>query len=163
MTTSTVAERVLFQSDRFNPAAKVVNMMTNPAFSDDVAHAIVYGFTLGSIMHHRRRNANWNELSANAYNQACNNPKLRAFRSADGNQVAVLGYSYMSIFQYGEYQKKVVSYNCIDKVSVAGNEVRLWVRNTDSNYSYVALNNMVEGAQQLIKCLKYYMKKSGQK
>lgn len=155
-------EKVIFQSESFNSNTKVLKMMTNAAAIGDAAHFMAYGFTLGGAMHTARRNANWSELSSNVYNQAACNSKLRAFKAVDGSQVAVLGYSYMSIYQSGERQKKVVKYADIERISTTGDVVQFWVRNQQGCYFYVALKPMLEGMDKLLNSLKYYMKKNGQ-
>ena len=159
--TNTVAvEYVIYQSPAFNPNAITYNLMTEAAAIGDMQHFMAYGFTMGGAMYKNRRAANWNALSNNVYTSATYNRSLRAFRSTDNSQVIIMGRTYMSIYQSGENQKKIVNYSDIERVSSVGEEIRIWVRKNNANL-YVSIRPVAEGTVNLVKSLKFYMSKAG--
>lgn len=163
MSTQTATmENLFYQSRFFAPAAKVVHLLTNPVGFNDASHIIAYGHTVGGSLHRSRRSANWNELSNNVYNQACYSRNLNAYRAEGTNMVVVLGNQYMTIYHSGEYQRKLIHYSSIERISYVDNEIRLWIRAQGEGYSYVAIKDVQEGYNQLIARLMYHMNKSGQ-
>ena len=156
-------EKVFFQSNQFDSSKKMHNLMTNPAAAGDAAHLLLHGITFGGIMHDLNRSANWSNLSQNVYNQACSSPNLRGFMAKNGEQVVVAGYNYLSVYQNGEYQKKVIQYSDIMKISLIRSELRVVTTSQNGKYAFVSLMEMREGQENLLNTILFFMKKKEQR
>lgn len=157
-------ENVYLQATDYRYDNKCRSIMTNAAAASDAAHILAHGLTFGSMLHMATRAGNWSELSRSVYSAASANPKLAAYKAVNGSQVLIAGYNYITVYQSGEYQKKVINYSDIVRISGTEGYTTITMRTDRPNvYAFVRINTVAEGNINMVNRIIGFIEKNNKR
>lgn len=143
-----------FQDRSFNNADRVYGTEDHAAFWGDVLHFVMYGITMGSIMHGVGRSMRWVEVSNNAYDRAVAN-HLKVYRTYNNSQVIIIGRKYITLYQEGESCRKQVFFENIVKVEYSNHAIYL-IEKRENRYYCTKLLNVGEQMPDMLQTILYY-------
>ncbi len=152
-------EYLIYQANDFDASKKAYNIMSNPVGANEAIHVFAHGLTFGSMAHMAAHANTWASLSDNVYRNAMANPRLRAFRCGRGSQVVIAGGNYITVYQNGEYGKKIINYQDIVKIAMYGDNNVIYFKNYDGKYMMVKLLSAEEGNNVMMNAIAGYFQK----
>lgn len=157
-------DSVLYVAQDFDAKKRAFSMMDNSAAIGDAVHILAHGITFGGIFHQIGRANRWADIANNAYNNGVErglraykwNPSRKGFLTG-AEQVVVIGYKFMTVYQEGEMQRKEINFTSVVKVEYKSKVgLRVTVKNPNGGYSFVEIFNVFDNMEDLIQTVVLY-------
>lgn len=158
---------IFFRVPEFNNSIVLQFGETRDAQNGDMQHYLAHGATIGGAAYASRRQQRWKGFSENVY-QGALEKGLSVYRSkvvkgtvsnANIEQVIVVGNRYMSIYMFGEANKKEIYYNNICQISYDNNlGLSIVSKFGDKYVVYYVYENVPRLAELAIEIINYVLR-----
>lgn len=161
---------VLYVAPDFDAKKRAFSMLDNSAAIGDAIHILAHGITFGGIFHQIGRASRWADVAENAYQNGVSrglqaykwNPSKKGFLTG-AEQVVVIGYKFMTVYQEGEMQRKEINFSNVVKLEYKSRTgLRVTVKNAGAGYSFVNICNVFDRMEELIQIVVLYTARTSQ-